>query len=274
MTLPFNFKTYKALLANALVKGYRFIGFDSLSENKRIPLSSQHLCGNNDGSILLRHDVDGDLVAALNMARLEAELGISSTYFLMWRSPCYNLMSRFGQSAAEQILAYGHQIGLHYDQGFDSDRNLSADYTVSSIEQQATWLEQFLDTTVHSISFHQPSSSLLQSGVDCGPRINTYDRFILSDFTYISDSNRIFPPWNTLTVNSDEHELALSNLWPSSIQLLIHPMWWYYDKPTTNLVWDSVLQSNFRTTENQLLATERAFGNHRQFHLFEQPNEI
>jgi len=52
---------------------------------------------------LLRHDVDVDVGAALEMAKVEKSLGVSSTYFLMLRPPVYNLMSRHNHQAVKKI---------------------------------------------------------------------------------------------------------------------------------------------------------------------------
>ena len=47
--------------------------------------------------MILRHDVDLSLDAALRMAELEAEAGAAATYFLMTRSEFYNLDSPSGE---------------------------------------------------------------------------------------------------------------------------------------------------------------------------------
>jgi len=254
------------MLNKALNCGYRFIGFDSLRDGKtrkqkktsktKLPIQQ---------SILLRHDIDGDLSAATAMAHQEAKLGITSTYFLMWRSPCYNLMSRSSQNFAESIIEYGHQIGLHYDQGYDAEREISREVSEVTIQKEANWLEDLLNTKVHAVSFHQPSSTLLEEGINCGDRINTYDKNLLSNFKYISDSNRKFSLWLNYNENCLDYSDAIANAWPQAMQILVHPMWWVYEQSTTNSVWDSVLQNNLLLAEKQLLATERAYGKKRKF---------
>ena len=56
----FHLRHYEELLEAAQAGGYRFAGFDRDPE---------------PGDLLLRHDVDLSLEAALRMARLEAERG-------------------------------------------------------------------------------------------------------------------------------------------------------------------------------------------------------
>ncbi len=269
MSLPFNLRTYRDMLKSALNCGYQFIGFDYLENHNCKVDRLDDVDTERKGLILLRHDVDGCLLAAATMARLEAELGIASTYFLMWRSPCYNLMSRANQTFAESLIKHGHQIGLHYDQGYDALRDIPRHVTEASIQREASWLEELLNTKVHAVSFHQPSSVLLQEGINCGNRVNTYNKQLLSSFKYISDSNRQFQLWLNEKRNDFSYSDAIASSWPYSMQILVHPMWWVYEQKTTNLVWDSVIENNFRIMEQQLLATERAFGIKRNFSIQE-----
>lgn len=267
----FNLHNYTELLRRALDVGYRYIAFNQLAVSKSaMDRHGDDVFGSEgEGRCLLRHDVDVDLAAAVVMARAEAAMQISSTYFLMWRSPCYNLMSRSGQKYAEEILELGHHVGLHYDQGFDALRQFLPKTTTEQIHQQAHWLEILLNCRVTAVSFHQPSSVILQAGVDCGERLNTYDRNFLRDFHYVSDSNRVFSLWTSTEINSsiDVHTFALAHRWPQNIQLLIHPLWWVYDDTSTDDVWNRALQSNFEQTQQQLLETEKAYGPKREFRM-------
>ena len=72
----FDLAHYVELLDAARDGGYRFAFFD------REP---------RPGDVLLRHDVDMSLAAAVTMAELEAERDVRATYFLMTRSDFYNL---------------------------------------------------------------------------------------------------------------------------------------------------------------------------------------
>ena len=63
--------------------------------------------------VILRHDVDLSLDAALRMAELEAEAGAAATYFLMTRSEFYNLDAPSGVEAIERLRELGHRVGLH-----------------------------------------------------------------------------------------------------------------------------------------------------------------
>ena len=96
--LPFDFAHYRELLEAAQAGGYRFASFDATPAR---------------GDLLLRHDVDLSLEAALAMAELEAELEAPATYFLMTRSEFYNLDAPSGADAIERLRRLGHRVGLH-----------------------------------------------------------------------------------------------------------------------------------------------------------------
>ncbi|MEM6701409.1 MAG: glycosyltransferase [Acidobacteriota bacterium] len=67
----------------------------------------------DEPGIGLRHDVDHDLDAALDMAYVEQRRGCRATYFLLHTAPYWE-DPRF-ESKCRQLLDYGHEIGLHVD---------------------------------------------------------------------------------------------------------------------------------------------------------------
>jgi hypothetical protein len=98
VTCAFDLDHYRELVQAARAGGYRFAFFD------RDP---------RPGDVLLRHDVDLSLEAAVAMAELEAQLEAPATYFLMTESVFYNLASAVGERALERLRALGHRVGLH-----------------------------------------------------------------------------------------------------------------------------------------------------------------
>ena len=65
------------------------------------------------GDLILRHDIDLSLDAALRLAELEAAAGARATYFLMTESVFYNLASDEGERTLERLRELGHRVGLH-----------------------------------------------------------------------------------------------------------------------------------------------------------------
>jgi hypothetical protein len=98
VSCAFDLDHYRELVAAAKAGGYRFAFFDT---------------DPRPGDLLLRHDVDLSLDAAVRLAELEAELEAPATYFLMTESVFYNLASPEGERALERLRALGHRVGLH-----------------------------------------------------------------------------------------------------------------------------------------------------------------
>ena len=98
MSCAFDLAHYRELLEAARAGGYRFASFDRQPEA---------------GTVILRHDVDLSLDAALRVAELEADAGAGATYFLMTRSEFYNLDSPSGEAAIARLRELGHRVGLH-----------------------------------------------------------------------------------------------------------------------------------------------------------------
>jgi hypothetical protein len=111
VTCAFDLGHYRELIEAAKAGGYRFAFFDAAPEA---------------GTVILRHDVDLSLHAALRVAELEAEAGAAATYFLMTRSEFYNLEAPSGAAAIARLRELGHRVGLHavwptvdHDERFD-----------------------------------------------------------------------------------------------------------------------------------------------------------
>jgi hypothetical protein len=98
VSCAFDLPHYRELLDAAQVGGYRFATFEAEPQ---------------PGDVLLRHDVDLSLEAALELARLEQEAGARATYFLMTESLFYNLDSALGRDTLSELRSLGHPVGIH-----------------------------------------------------------------------------------------------------------------------------------------------------------------
>jgi hypothetical protein len=98
VSCSFDLAHYGELLDAAQAGGYRFATFEAEPE---------------PGDVLLRHDVDLSLEAALELARLEHERSARATYFLMTESVFYNLDSKQGRETIRELRSLGHAVGLH-----------------------------------------------------------------------------------------------------------------------------------------------------------------
>ncbi len=177
----FDLAHYRELLAAARTGGYRFAFFD------REPAP---------GELLLRHDVDLSLDAALSVAELEADLDVRATYFLMTRSEFYNLDAPSGEAAIARLRELGHRVGLH------------------GVYPDATLDERF-DPVV---AWHNPEAEYMTAPI--AGAVNAMQPGFFDPAHYRSDSNQ---RWRS----GCPHE-ALARRELEWLQLLTHPEIWVY----------------------------------------------
>ena len=181
MSCDFSLAHYRELLEAARDGGYGFAHFD-------------HAPGSGD--LLLRHDVDLSLAAALRLAELEAEAGASATYFLMTESVFYNLASSEGVAAVGRLRELGHRIGLH------------------AVYPNARLDERF-DPVV---AWHNPDPEYMSHPIPGA--VNVMETGYFDPSTYRSDSNQ---HWRS----GCPHEELRAGAFPW-LQLLTHPEIWVF----------------------------------------------
>jgi len=181
MSCAFDLAHYAELLAAAKHGRYRFAFFD------REPMPRD---------LLLRHDVDLSLDAALKLAELEADAGAQATYFLMTRSVFYNLASPEGDHALRHLRELGHRVGLH-----------------------AVYPQLDLDDRFDPVvAWHNPEPEFMGEPIDGA--VNVMQPAYFDPDHYRSDSNQ---QWRN---GCPHEELAAGGFeW---LQLLTHPEIWAY----------------------------------------------
>jgi hypothetical protein len=201
----FDLAHYGELIEAAKAGGYRFAFFDQPPEA---------------GTVLLRHDVDLSLDAALSVAELEAEAGATATYFLMTRSEFYNLDARSGEDAIEHLRRLGHRVGLH-----------------------AVWPDVDRDERFDPVlAWHNPDPEYMREPVE--GFVNVMEAPWAD--VYRSDSNQHWRqgcPHEELRVGSFER-----------LQLLTHPEIWAYGGETMRETMLSMLDAERERRLEQLAA--------------------
>lgn len=236
----FSSNDYQTLLDTLIREGYHFNFFDDfLKQDLQEP------------SIILRHDVDTSLDYALQMAVIEAEHNIFSTYFVMLRSPLYNLWSRANARMLDEIQNLGHKIALHFDYTYAETNNIPV---AEQLLMEAETLSRLTQAPVTSFSLHQPTKTALQNTFENCSLINTYDKLVSSRYEYISDSNMDWRGKNIFDFIYNKKD----------IQLLTHPMWWLTNATKPSDAWNEVICKNFQNEQNQILETERSYGDAKQ----------
>ena len=209
MNCSFSIGHYGELLEAAKAGGYRFGHFDAVPER---------------GDLLLRHDVDLSLDAALRMAELEAEAEVTSTYFLMTQSVFYNLASPEGTRALNRLRELGHGVGLH-----------------------AVWPGAELDERFDAVvAWHNPDPDYMSEPLNGA--VNVMQSPFFAPDNYRSDSNQ---RWRH---GCPHHELSRGEFeW---LQLLIHPEIWIYPGESMVGTMKSMLDAE-RDRRLELLAEDR-----------------
>lgn len=205
--MNFTYDKYRELLGLAKTKGYTF---SSYNDEKTF-----------EKSIILRHDVDFSLNKALDLAKLENELGISSTFFVLVTSDFYNLFSKQSVQIMNQIMNLKHVIGLHFDeQSYKFD---TLDQLKEMVYSEAEILGKLLGKPIEILSMHRPSSFFLENDIFFEGLINSYGSKYFRDMKYISDSRM---HWR-----EDVYGI-IENCNYNKIHLLTHPFWYSVENET------------------------------------------
>jgi hypothetical protein len=181
VSCAFDLAHYRELLEAVEAGGYRYAFFEGQPR---------------EGDVILRHDVDLSLDAALRLAELEADAGAVSTYFLMTGSVFYNLASAEGEEALARLRALGHRVGLH-----------------------AVYPRLELDVRFDPVvAWHNPDPAYMCAPVEGA--LNVMEPPWFDPETYRSDSNQ---HWRS----GCPHEELREHVFPW-LQLLTHPEIWVY----------------------------------------------
>lgn len=206
MPTDFTLAGYRALLEALLARGYVAVGYGSAEP------ASRHL--------IVRHDLDMSIDAALPIAEIEAGLGVAGRYFVLLRTDMYNPWSEPSRRALQRIAAQGHEIGLHFDSSFYPD-NTDALEQAAATECEA--LEKIIDAAVETVSFHRPAPGLLGREAAIAGRQHAYQPQFFSDMGYCSDSRGAWHHGRPL-----DHPVVAEG---RALQLLTHPIWWNREAP-------------------------------------------
>jgi hypothetical protein len=197
MSCGFSLSHYRELLEAAKAGGYRFAAFDGEPQA---------------GDLILRHDVDLSLEAAVALAEVEAEAGAWSTWFLMTRSVFYNLASTEGVRTVARLRELGGRIGHH-----------------------AVWPDVDLDERFERvIAWHNPDPPYMTAPIEGA--VNAMAAPWFDPEHYRSDSNA---HWR----HGCPHE-ALARGEFEWLQLLTHPEIWAYKGATMGETMQSFLDAD------------------------------
>jgi hypothetical protein len=192
---------------------YRRLTEMAMARYRLVPVIEWEQAGN---VAVWRHDVDLSPQAALTMGRVEAGLGVRSTYYFNLRSDFYHVLEAAVASIVRELAQLGHEIGLHFDAGVHDLSNETS--WERALRQEADVLSTLLDVEIRSFSLHNPDSSTARCTESTyAGLLNAYASDLLSTHPYCSDSNGY---WRFTPL---EEFLGLGH---PAVYVLTHPGWW------------------------------------------------
>lgn len=193
------------MLTEALNLGFSFQTFSSYLDS---PLEKV---------ILIRHDVDVSLEWALEMAHVEYELGICTTYFVRVHSTRYNLFDRYNYWRLHELKNKHFEVGMHQEVvNFAKTSNEA----IILLKREKRVIESILGCDVNGVATHIPSHNLLSITPEILSQTGFYyvadGEVFNSNAIFVSDSNNHWKKYSfkEALLNSDK---ILAN---------IHPVWW------------------------------------------------
>ncbi len=228
--IDFSYKSYLELLEYIRHLAYRIGPF------RDFPESGPY--------VILRHDIDFSVPKAEEMATLEYQKGIKSTFFVLLTSPYYSALWEDNVQSMRRIVAMGHEVGLHYDcTGFD---RLTPKDQYRRISTFIACLEDHLSIKITAISQHKPTESGMNPGIP--GYVDAYSRAFFKDIAYVSDSRMMFGVQNLYAFFRDN---------PRS-QMLIHPIWWHSRPKTREEVFEYIKQQLLTQGRDRIDSEHRA----------------
>ena len=197
----FTLAAYRDLLTALLDRGYESRSYADAEPQQ------QHL--------ILRHDLDMSLEAALPIAETERGLGLRACYFVLVRTEMYNLFSARSHDLLRMLTGLGHEIGLHLDASLYGN---DAAKLQKAAAMECGVLEAAATCSIRTISFHRPAKELLGCADTLAGRPHAYQPRFFSEMGYCSDSQGRWRYGHPLENDAVRRGRAL--------QLLTHPFWW------------------------------------------------
>jgi len=216
---------------------------DTLSERYRLIQFSQTK-HTNPPYVVLRHDVDFSLDAALRMAKLEKSMNVLSTYSVLLSHKLYNIFEQDSVKILKQIRDLGHEIILHYDPELYEKYHIDY-YTI--LNKQLEILGLILGTQIDTVARHKNSLKVTYNPfpdheffTPGGQIVHNADFSQLYDLT-VKDPCRM---WNKRFIE------RLFTFEDNRIQLLTHPCMWTYEEVNKQQCLEMVFSNASKSNED------------------------
>jgi hypothetical protein len=170
----FSLADYRLLLESLLEAGY---------EPRQLSRMPEPVEGR---TLYLRHDVDFHVYRQDEIARVDAECGIASTFYVQV-SGYYNPALPENRAVLDAITALGHEVGLHYDlRSYPTDPVAARE----QLDFEAAYLSRLVGAPVRTIALHEPSAQNEDWFGGAAGYVHPHDPRWGEGLAYISDSCR------------------------------------------------------------------------------------
>ena len=201
--IKFDVDGYKELINTFIMQGYNFKFFLDDFADKNI--------------VYLRHDVDFNISYAYEMAHLDFQMNVRSTFFFLINSEMYNLLEPSNIQLIREVSELGHQIALHVDERHVTSH---ADF----LKQMMIFCQMFPFANRKIISRHRPNLLRIPEWITPDYE-DVYQEKFFNRIEYASDSRG---EWKYgLPIEREAFKKK------QSFQLLIHPIWWINEEETS-----------------------------------------
>lgn len=184
-------------------------------------IDNYHNYDSYDKVVIMRHDVDFDLKKAVEFARFENKIGVSSTYFILLTSNFYNILSKESKKMIDEIIKNGHEIGLHFDEVRYGEKAKETLGVEKLIKSEMDLLAEILNCPINSVSMHRPSLSTLKANYQMDGVVNSYSEEFFRKFKYVSDSRMHWRENIEKIVKENQYK---------ALHVLTHPFWYGFEE--------------------------------------------
>ena len=184
-----------------------------------------------DRCVILRHDIDYDLSAAVTLGEVEREQGVKSTWFVLLTSDFYNVFSKSSSDSLKRLLDMGHTIGLHFDEARYNMTGEKEEDIISLIQNEADILSRAIGQKVDVVSMHRPSRQTLEADIQIPGIVNSYSQLFFKEFKYLSDSRR---HWREPVMDIVRAAANCEGWGNKRLHILIHAFWYHEEEEDIN----------------------------------------
>jgi hypothetical protein len=197
----FDLREYAGVLEAALEVGYDFRPIAEMP----LPVTKR--------TLYLRHDIDFHLYRVDEMAKVDADAGVQSTFYLLLTG-YYNPLLPETREVIDTIVNLGHEVGLHYDL---REYPANPEAALEKLHYEMDLVERITGKPVRTISMHEPSAGHTDLFLSVDGYVHPHDpRW--GDILYISDSCRAWRDYKLLR--------ALGPDGPERLHLNLHAELW------------------------------------------------